>query len=90
MGSDRAAMGSYLAGSREPVDQHRKEKLMFSWMLLEGQFNMVGRAASSAAVPEMKPKRERHLNRYGTELIDSPLLSLLITFINSCYLISSH
>lgn len=30
VGSDRAAMGSYLAGSREAVDQHRKEKLMFS------------------------------------------------------------
>lgn len=48
MGSDREGMGSYQAGSREAVDQPRKEKLMFSWMLPKGQLDMVVRAASPA------------------------------------------
>lgn len=45
VGSDGAGVGSCLAGSREAVDQHRKEKSMLSWMLPKGQLDRVVRSA---------------------------------------------
>lgn len=46
----------------------------------------VGSAILDKQYPQagMKPKREKHLKRYETELMESSLLSSLIIFIDSC------
>lgn len=54
---------------------------------MDATVNMaVGSAILDKQYPQagMKPKREKHLKRYETELMESSLLSSLIIFIDSC------